>query len=376
MFCGEALEKKPEHRQKRCQTCGELVDEDCKVCPYCGESTLDESPAETETVDEIAEEKDTFEDIEKAYRPSWILPVICMAVIIIGVVFLLVKSSGYPSSNEKSTKVQTFLKEQNLVSGSSLTNSTDSSNGIELTRENRKAYVQYDRHPAVYFIDGEGALARYDLKTDQTTQMRSITCSGYSYPIYFDYAPTVYSLDESLVISGYNGANGAGAGDNVVVYNTRKEKASFLCFGRVVRLYLPFVTALERELVQMGDCAANDVYAYSYGIYSVKTMEEAEIIPFTGDIGGYEIVMLLALDMESGVLTGYYYYTSQGPDKEIYLEGKIDEEDGSIHLNAYSGLYEEAPKTESIIIYMNSDYEISGTWFNFRNGDSMEIHLI
>lgn len=372
MFCGEALEEKPGRRQKRCQACGELIDEDCKVCPYCGESTLDESPAETETAEGIAEKKETFEDLERETRLFWILPVICMAVIIIGVVFLLVKASEPRPYGGKYSKFETFLYEHDLETVGMV--GKRGRQGRELTRENRVAYVQYDKRPAVYFIDGEGALARYDLKADETTQMRSITCSGYSDPIYFDYAPTVYSLGESLVISGYNGYNGAGAGDNVVVYDTRTRKASFLCFGRHVRNYLPFMTALKRELVQKGDYAVNDVYANSYRIYSVRTMAEAETISLTGDIGGYEISMSLALDTDTGVVVGYYYYTSQGPDKKIYLEG-VEGEDGMIHLDAYLGIYEEAPNTETITMSMTSVYELSGTWRDLRNGKTLDINL-
>lgn len=214
----------------------------------------------------------------------------------------------------------------------------------------------YGGQPAVYYLDNDGFPAMYNLDDGTNFQFKSFECSNTGDIIYFDYEPEVYKYDDLLIISGYNGYNGAGAGNDVVVYDTYERKANYLCFGRTIRVCPPLVTA----------------YKMSEGLcyYSVLSGEEVEMRQFTGTIGDYRVVMNLA--EEEGVYAGDYYYVSQGSDKRIYLEGCYD--GYTLQLEAHLGLYAGSEVTETMRLSV-SEEGMSGLWHDERDSGVMQVDL-
>ena len=323
-------------RNKTCPFCGGKIPSEASVCMYCGGRLVEKHVPERVSVDDLEEAPAQVNDLPAEQRSShtgkYVAGIVIAAGIAVGLYFLL--RSG---DDDYQRKVRDFLAY------------------VELTEDD--VMIQYEGvHPSVYYMDYEGFPARYDLDLEEAVQLRSFKCTNRDDEIYFDYRTDLYRYGNMLIISGYNGWNGAGAGNNVVAYNTYTDQARYICFGRTVRVYPPFVTTYNMS--------------EGYGFHSVLTGDEAPMMTFAGDVGGYDVVMCLA--GESGLFAGFYYYESQGPGKKIYLEGYYDGE--QLHMKAYPSIVEDAEVSETMTLTVGES-SMSGSWCNERTGQVLHMKV-
>ncbi len=227
------------------------------------------------------------------------------------------------------------------------------------------------KSPGVYYLDSEGFPAKYDLKTRTEIPLRNLVCIDGT-EISFSYEPDVYIYGEELIIVGYNGWNGAGAGYDVVCFDTSDDTAFYLCFGKSVKVAFPYVMTYSYRLIREGSCAAENEYADVYSYYSLDTY--SEIIPekYTGRIGRYPIVMELVSDYYSESAIGTYYYRSKGPENRIILDGTDD--GNMIALNGYLSMLDDAEVIETMTLNKIGD-EFDGTWHSGDGWTDLGISL-
>lgn len=341
MYCGEELKEESihvvENEKINCPVCGEKINADIRRCPYCGEFLNPKGDSK---------KKDPISDTLGVAHRSKNNVGLAVALSVLG--FLIVVGAGvglyFALKPDYSEIAAEFLMKNGL-----------SEDDVILQLEGDC--------PAIYCFDADGSLVKYDLKTQEVVSMTNIECSNRDNAVSFSGRTNVWQYGGDIVIAGYNGWNGAGAGDNVVVYNTYTGKARHLCFGRNVRVVLPFVTALEY-----------DGNYYKFVTYSLDTYQEADMVILTGSIGWYPVVVELAVDQYYKTVVGSYYYKSQGSGKQIYLEGEINERGTIIDVNGYLGIYDGADYSETMSLVVHDDGSLSGKWIDADSG-MMEVYL-
>lgn len=224
-------------------------------------------------------------------------------------------------------------------------------------------------NPGIYYLDSEGIPVKYDLKKKTEIQMREFHCVG-GEEVYYSYAVEAYRYGTDMICVGYNGWNGAGAGYDVIYLDTETDTPYYICFGKTVKVRLPYIMTYNYRLVREGSCTAENEYAYVYSYYSADSLHEITPEIFSGYIGTYPIVMELVADNDSEIVIGTYYYKSQGPENRFVIEGTVD--GASMTLDCMLSFLDDAEVLETMTLYRYGD-EIDGTWHG--NYQDLGIHL-
>jgi hypothetical protein len=90
---------------------------------------------------------------------------------------------------------------------------------------------------------------------------------------------------------------------------------------------------------------------------------------FTGSIGPYPIVLCLKSIDEDGIVRGWYYYESKGPNMTLILVGPYD--NGELILNEFERNGEQTGKFDGTL----SNGQFYGTYYSYSNSREYSFRL-
>ena len=251
----------------------------------------------------IQEENENITEERQGFLKKNIIPVMCVASLLIGLVGYLVYYYNFNEDYIIDKRIEELKR--------------DSSKQISLINSGSAYYTQPDKD-SLYILN---------LLTDSLEKipLEIINEKG-------EWEGGIYSLKEAFSINnneiifiGDNGGNSIFGGDNVLKYDIAQKQLKYVCYGRVIKHGDGKLIVTYLDILKEGASHADTEY-FSYDVYC--DYEGNKIDGYTiskeGMIGKYPIKMFFhCLD---GEITGWYRYA--GRDNHMTIKGQMKENDG------------------------------------------------
>ena len=365
-----------------CPHCGEEIPANLRICPYCGESLISatqpteniEKPADAEKQADIpnatapvsvstpspadsqqAATPPAPKDSSKKNKSTFIVIIIAFALIAAAVVI----DNSIPRHSNGTKNAQTISEPASNTAATNAPSSSGHSSGTAATNTNSSS------------DHSSSTAATTASSTSDTNEELTVYCKNEQRELTYYYGYKTYSYGDYIIITGYNGANGMFAGDDVVSYDKSTRTYNYVCFSYDEIVYAPLLICMNRKITEEGDCSADTEWETVYEYYSGTTNSEIRPKVYSGTLGKSNITVEIAFDSKTPKAVGTYYYNRNGSKNRMMVYGDILS-DGTLKLQAYDTKFYDKP---SETMYLTSDGSGYSGYWEKPNRDQLSVNL-